>query len=113
MQEAFGLQIVGPASWGAQRIEDMLYHAEMRTVFSAGNGEVEIYEVIVPAVWQDRRLDELVVETGCVPAAVTRAGRAMLPAVDMLLEEYDVLHVSATADGIESLRSRLTQVQEE
>jgi trk system potassium uptake protein TrkA len=113
MQEAFGLQIVGPASWGAQRIEEMLYHAEMRTVFSAGNGEVGIYEVIVPAAWQDCRLDEILAGTDCVPAAVTRAGRAMLPVVDMLLEEYDVLHVSATTDGIKSLRGRFTQAQEE
>ena len=46
--------MVSPTSWGAQRIEEMLYHEEMRTVFSAGNGEVEIYEVSDPAGWAGR-----------------------------------------------------------
>ena len=31
----------------------------LRTVFSAGNGEVEVYEMIVPAAWDGRRLGEL------------------------------------------------------
>ena len=42
--EAFGLQVVSAFSWGAQRIEEMIYHADVRAVFSAGNGEVEVYE---------------------------------------------------------------------
>ena len=112
LQEAFGLQIVGPASWGAQRIEEMLYHAEMRTVFSAGNGEIEIYEVIVPAAWQGHSLSKVLADTGCLAVAVTRAGRAMLPTAEILLEEYDVLHVSATAEGIELLRQRLSGIKE-
>jgi trk system potassium uptake protein TrkA len=55
MQEAFGLPLVGPASWGAQRIEEMLHYSEMRSVFSVGNGEVGIYEVVIPAAWQGYR----------------------------------------------------------
>jgi len=42
--EAFGLQIVSPSSWGARRIEEMLTQPSLRSVFSAGNGEVEIVE---------------------------------------------------------------------
>lgn len=48
MFEAYNLHVVSSTSWGAQRLEEMLYHGELHTVFSAGNGEVEIYEVKVP-----------------------------------------------------------------
>jgi trk system potassium uptake protein TrkA len=91
LQEAFGLQVISSASWGAHRLEELLYGADMQSVFSAGNGEVEIE---------------------CVPAALTRSGRAMLPAYDTLLEECDVIHVSATLEGIEALRRRLYSQKE-
>jgi trk system potassium uptake protein TrkA len=110
--EAFGLQVVASSSWGAQRIEEMLYHSEMRTVFSAGNGEVEIYEFTIPEAWEGRTLQELLCNQGCSPAALTRAGRAMLPTPETSLEEGDIILVSATLDGIESLRRRLTELQE-
>jgi trk system potassium uptake protein len=112
MQEAFGLQIIGPASWGAQRVEEMLSHADMRAIFSAGNGEVEIYEVTVPDAWNGRRLDEMLAETGCLAVAVSHAGRAALPTPNAMLEVCDVVHVSATAEGIETLRQRLAQTKE-
>jgi trk system potassium uptake protein TrkA len=112
LQEAFGLQIVGPASWGAQRIEEMLHYGEMHAVFSAGNGEVEIYEVIVPDVWQGRRLAEFLAGAGCLAVAVSRAGRAALPAPEMILESCDVIHVSATQGGIEALQQRLSETRE-
>jgi trk system potassium uptake protein TrkA len=112
MQEAFGLQIIAPASWGAQRVEEMLSHADMRAIFSAGNGEIEIYEVTVPDTWGGRRLDEMLAGTGCLAVALTHAGRSMLPAPDVCLEGCDVIHVSATAEGIETLRQRLAQTKE-
>ncbi len=112
LHEAFGLQVVSSASWGAQRIEALLYHGEMRSVFSAGNGEVEVYEVVVPVAWQGRKLADLLPGGSCLPAAVTRTGQAFLPAPDTRLEEGDVVHVSATLEGIDSLRKRLAQPQE-
>jgi len=107
LQEAFGLQVVSSATWGAQRLEELLYGTDMRAVFSAGNGEVEIYEFTVPEIWQGHTLQELLSDLACVPAALTRAGRAVLPSLDTWLEACDVIHVSATLEGVEALRHRL------
>ncbi|HET7009714.1 MAG TPA: TrkA family potassium uptake protein [Anaerolineales bacterium] len=107
LYEAFDLQVVGSSSWGAQRIEEMLYHPDVRTVFSAGNGEVEMYEVTVPPEWQDRTLADLAADGDLRVVAHTRAGRAQLPGPDLVLHAGDVLHVSATLQGIQGLRSRL------
>jgi trk system potassium uptake protein len=46
--EAFGLQTVSSTYWGAQRVEELLTNPLYKTVYSAGNGEVEVYELIVP-----------------------------------------------------------------
>ncbi len=107
LHEAFGVQIVGSTSWGAQRIEELLYHREMRTVFSAGNGEVEVYEFTVPEGWDSRPLRDLLPKTDCAPVGLTRAGRALLPDCDTVLQHGDVVLVSATLSGITTLRELL------
>lgn len=107
LQEAFGLQAVSAMSWGAQRIEELLYDADFRAVFSAGNGEVEIYEVAVPENWSGHTVGELVSGNACIPVSVTRAGRAVLPSTNMVLETGDVIHLSATLEGVEALRKRI------
>ena len=106
MHEAFGLQVVSSSSWGAQRIEELLYQQETRTVFSAGNGEVELYEFLARPELEGRPLSDLIPKEGCVVAALSRAGRALIPAPEMLLQEGDAVLVSATLDGSEALRQR-------
>ncbi len=106
--EVFNLQEVSPAIWGAQRMEEMLEDVSLHTVFSAGDGEVEVYEVLVSEAWHGRPLRELLDDCGCL-VALTRAGKASLPAADMLLQAGDILHLSATQEGIERLRKRLGQ----
>lgn len=105
--EIFGLHVVSSTSWGAQRIEEMIIHPDMRTVFSAGNGEVEIYEIIVPEAWDQKRLGDLLKGQGCTVVALTRAGKAFMPSADTILQSGDILHVSSTSDGIEQLRDRI------
>jgi trk system potassium uptake protein TrkA len=112
LHEAFGLQVVSSTSWGAQRVEEMLYHQELRSVFSAGNGEVEIYEFTVPPAWNGRSLGEILPEKNCNPAALTRAGKAVMPGYEIGLQSGDIVLVSATFDGISTLRQRLDAAQE-
>jgi trk system potassium uptake protein TrkA len=105
--EAFGMDVVSSTSWGAQRMEDILYHVDVRAVFSAGNGEVEIYEVIIPKTWDGKTLAEFLDCDRCLAISLSRAGRASLPQGDTKLVNGDVIYLSATLDGIQSLRRRL------
>lgn len=105
--EAYNLQAISALSWGAQRVEEMIYHSEIGAVFSAGNGEVEVYELTVSEPWSGRTLHDLLGNIECVPVAITRAGRAELPSTEMLLQEGDIVHISATLEGIEALRKRV------
>lgn len=107
IHETFGLQVVSALSWGAQRIEEMIYHPDVNIVFSAGNGEVEIYELLIPAEWNGKKICDLVSSDTCLPISLTRAGKAALPAEDSVLETGDVLHISATLEGVEALRKQI------
>lgn len=109
MLEAFGLNVVSSTSWGAQRIEELLLDPSFRSVFSAGNGEVEIYELVLPSHWDGKSLDDLLRNIpDILPVALTRAGRATLPSSVTSLETGDLLSVSATLSGIKALRERLS-----
>jgi trk system potassium uptake protein TrkA len=106
MHHAFGLEVVSSTAWGAERIEDLLSAPRGRTVFSPGSGEVEVHELQIPAEWAGRPVSEVVGADG-IAAAITRAGRAMLPTAETAVEAGDLLLVSATQDGIDALRRRL------
>src|SRR5262245_60158182 len=106
--EAFGLQTVGSTYWGAQRVEELLMNPTQRMVFSAGNGEVEVYEMSIPEQWDGRTVSELLVPlTDCYPVALARAGRSLLPDPNLKLQTDDLLSVSSTFEGIGKLMARL------
>jgi trk system potassium uptake protein TrkA len=108
MLETFGIQIVGSTAWGAQRTEEILTGVSTKAVFSAGNGEVEVYELSIPQAWQGRRWGDMCDGLqGFLPVALSHAGRATLPTLDTVLESGDLINVSATFDGIKALRARL------
>lgn len=111
LHEAFGHHMVSSTHWGAQRIEEMLYHAELRTVFSAGNGEIEIYEFAIPDFLDGKPMSELIPGQNCAPVSLTRAGLAMLPDRETTLKTGDIVLVSANLEGIQYVRSRLAAVK--
>jgi trk system potassium uptake protein TrkA len=111
--EKFDLQVVSSTSWGAQRIEELMYHADARTVFSAGNGEVEIYELTIPDAWEGKAIEDLIPCSECKPIALTRGGRASIPENNTILKMGDILNVAATFDGIEETRKRLSATRKE
>jgi trk system potassium uptake protein TrkA len=111
--EAFGLQTVGSTSWGAQRVEELMMNPTQRMVYSAGNGEVEVYEVQIPHEWNSRTLGELLKPLGqCFPVALARAGRAMLPDMATTLQAGDLLNFSSTFEGMRAMMARLSKKPE-
>ena len=108
--EAFGLQAVSSTFWGAQRVEELLMNPSHKAVYSPGNGEVEVYELIIPEVWDGRTLGELLASVNqCYPVALSQAGRASLPDRETKLHTGDLLNVSCTFEGIGALTSRISK----
>jgi trk system potassium uptake protein TrkA len=111
--EAFGLQTVGSTSWGAQRVEELMMNPTQRMVYSAGNGEVEVYEVQIPEEWNGHTLGELLgaLET-CYPVALSRAGKSFLPVAETELQAGDLFNFSSTFEGMRAIMARLNKKPE-
>jgi len=105
--EKLNLQTVSSSSWGAHRIEQLLVHPGMQSVSSAGNGEVQVYEMTVPAEWNGRKVSELVPMEHAIPVALARNGKGILPRSEIFLEPQDILQVSSTPEGVKILRERI------
>jgi len=113
LQEAFGIPVVGAASWGAQRIEELLSEAPLRHVFSNNGARLSIYQLEVPASWHAKSLHELLPGDRFKLLAWTRAGQP-LPILDtQYLENGDSVFLSAEPEEIEELRNRLDLHQEQ
>ena len=112
LHEAMGLHVVSSMAWGAQRIEEILHADPCRSVFTAGNGEVEVYELAVTPAWAERPLRDLLGRAEGVAVALTRGGKASLPVLDAPLQKGDVLHVSARPGDIDVLRRQLSGTKE-
>jgi trk system potassium uptake protein TrkA len=95
LQETFAFQVVSSSLWGAARFESVLTAPALKPLLAAGNGEVSVYEVEVPAAWDGRPLAEFVAGVPAVVAALTRGSEATLPDGDTVLREGDRLLLSA------------------
>jgi trk system potassium uptake protein TrkA len=111
LHEAFGLQTVCSTTWGAQRIEEMLYEAEVHPVWSSGNGVVDLYEVVVPERWQGRLLHEVLPEGAYVVVALTRGGQLVDAAHTTPVAAGDVIYLTPAPGGRDTLRQWLTSQQ--
>ena len=105
--DRFGLQTIDSASWSAERIEQILLHPGVGSVFSSGNGMVQVYEIDIPDEWDGRPVAELMPAGEALLVALARGGISSLPSADTLLHAHDLLQVSATAKGVASIRMRL------
>jgi len=105
--EKFGLQTVASSSWGAQRIEQLILHPGLQSLYAVGHGEVQTYEISIPEHWVGRKLGDLVPAGQALPSALVRGGRALLPTLDTPLQLHDVVQLSATPEGAAALRQRL------
>lgn len=107
LQEAFGITVIGTASWGVQRIEETLSDAPLHAVFVDSNANITIYRLEVPENWHGRTLQELLPEAQSKTIALRRAGKHLPVLYTQSLETGDFVYLSADLAEIEALRRRL------
>jgi trk system potassium uptake protein TrkA len=105
--EKLDLQTVSSSSWAAQRIKQMMTHPGLTSLSLTGDEEVQYYEMKVPGKWAGHSLSDVLPKGETVPAIVIRQGKALLANASTIVEEDDVLQLSATSDGAIALRAEI------
>ncbi|MFE3165241.1 potassium channel family protein [Streptomyces sp. NPDC059224] len=102
-----GIPAISSVRWAVDRIHQMLLHRHLTTELSFGSGETVVVRSRLPAHLTGRRLTDLDVDGEIRVVEVTRAGRSMLPARDVLAEPGDVATFAVAATALSRLRGFL------
>ncbi len=102
-----GLQTIAPVTWGIHRIAEILTFSQLDVRLSLGGGEVDIVEADVPPLLAGRTVNDVTVPGEIHVVAITRGGRAFLPALATVFEEGDLLHVTVAASSAARLDALL------
>ncbi len=89
-----GVQTLSSTTWGIKRAADLLCYSPLNTVFSVGNGDVDIVEIEVPPLMAGHKVSELMVPGEVHVAAITRGNKTVLPTMGMALQNGDVLYIA-------------------
>lgn len=99
-----GLVSISSTTWGAERIRELLIHAELDTRLSLGHGEVSVVDVDAPPQLIGRAVGLLTVPGEIAVVAITRHDQAFLPTAATEIRAGDVLHLTVLATAMDRLK---------
>ena len=112
LQEAFSIQIVGAASWGAQRVEELLTDTPLHAALIDHQAGFAIYHLQVPESWDGRPMGDLLPKNRYERLSWTRFGKPITIDDAQTLGTGDLIYLRADPLEIENLQSRLNSEQE-
>lgn len=102
-----GLQTIAPASWGINRIADLLLYSPLEAVFTVGSGDVEIVETEVPYLLVGKTVRDLTIVGEIHVVSITRANKTFLPTSGTIFQAGDLLHLAVLITSTERLKHLL------
>jgi trk system potassium uptake protein TrkA len=102
-----GLVTISSATWGAERIHELLTHGDLDPVHMFGSGEVCLLSADAPVHLVGRTVSNMTIPGEITVVAVTRQGRALIPVAGTQFRAGDVLHLVVLADAMERLEALL------
>ena len=105
--QRLGLITISTTTWGAERVYELVTHADLDVVYNFGRGEVSMVAVEVPHSLAGRTVRDLTVPGEYNVAAITRDDRAMLPSAGTEFREGDILHIVAQSSSLPILEEML------
>jgi trk system potassium uptake protein TrkA len=102
-----GLVTISSVQWGAERIHELLTHAELDARMTFGSGEVALIEIETPPQLEGRIVRDLTVPGEMSVVAITRDNRALIPTFGTALRPRDILHLAVLSSAMERVERLL------
>jgi trk system potassium uptake protein len=99
--QRLGLQIISATDLGAERIREIITHADFDPVLSFGAGEVCLLNLEAPRRVIGQMVKHLIVPGEIVLTAITRHGHAFIPSSGTELKSGDMLHLVILTSALE------------
>ena len=101
--QKLGIPTVATVRWTADQVIRRLLPEGEATEWRDPSGRVVLAEVAYAPEWIGQRITRVEDATGARVALLTRLGDGMLPHADSVLQEGDLLHVTAAGDRLDDV----------
>lgn len=100
-----GLLTISSTDWGAERIRELILHAELDPRLAFGSGEVSVLSIEAPQQWLRQNVKQLSVPGEVSVIAITRQGVAFIPTLGTEFRPGDVIHLVVLAEAMERFKA--------
>ncbi|HMK97223.1 MAG TPA: TrkA family potassium uptake protein [Acidimicrobiales bacterium] len=104
-----GIPTVATVTWTVDQVVRRLLPERTVTEWSSGAGEVVMVERLLPGPWVGYRLDDLELPGQVRLAALSRAGKSLVPKPGLVAQEGDMLYLTVAESALEALEQRLEE----
>jgi trk system potassium uptake protein TrkA len=102
-----GIQVVSPIEWGIKRAVDIIAYSTLHTVYSIGEGRVDIKIIDLPMILEGHKVRELNVQGEVKVIALTRNNQTIIPTEETIMRYGDQVYVSVEVNSNSKLKSLL------
>lgn len=102
-----GLLTISSTTWAAERIRELILHAELDPRFTFGHGEVCVVSIETPPQLIGRMVKDLIVPGEVNVAAITRQGQAFIPLSGTEFHDGDVIHLLVLSTAMDRFKALL------
>lgn len=107
LYQKMGIQTISSTSWAANKIKNLIVHAELVRHLSLGSGEVELVEGEISPTVAGRRVVDLNVPAEIKVVAIVRLGRAFIPSLGATFEAGDHVQLVTLSSSVPKLKRML------
>lgn len=96
-----GVQTISSTNLGIRRAAELLCYTPLNTVYSLGDGEVDIVQIEAPTLLVGRTVNDLTVLGEIHVLSISRNNKTFLPTMGTVFQREDMIHlaVNTTANG--------------
>jgi trk system potassium uptake protein TrkA len=105
--QRLGLPIISSTSLGAERIRELIAHAELDPVLTFGEGEVCLVSIETPRRLVGQMVKHLVITGEISVTAITRNGHAFIPYSGTEFRAGDLIHLTILASSMERFKDMI------
>jgi trk system potassium uptake protein len=105
--QRLGLTTISPNNWGAERILQVLTHAELDVWDTFGRGEVSLVNLEAPSHLIGRTVNQLNVPGELSVVAITRNEQAFIPITGTVFQDGDLLKLAVLSAAMGRLEEML------
>ena len=100
-----GLATFAMSTWSAERINELLTHTDMDSVYSFGRGEVSLVTIEIDSHLEGHAVKDLVIPGEIQVNVITRQDQAFIPGPATLFRNGDIVHLAVLTEAMGRLES--------